>query len=470
MEIKTLSRRRILFAAILLAVAALAIALAAGSPRIGWGLVLWTVKGTSAKAGSVVPVYLKSNITKEYVIGLQDDPKARLEVPLWQVELFRSRRAALARVKEFGDFVSIYMIAAKDGLPIREKTTNLAKRVYRLHESEMVKVLEKVEGEAMFTGQTKLAGDWYRVLAMDGTTGYVFSHTMRMFDESTGEVPTVQAAQSDSELLDSIFSKSWRPAWFETMMDEDSVDLDFFALRFGLFGDAIHRQVRIELPGVSKVFQYTTITQDKEWTVFENTGLRIKSDSQSGIVASWGPMGEAESAPEATAGWKPDDTLARFVQLTGDIREAIRAEEARRMDLLRGFFSSVSQKYPKASSSGAFAFSDSSGSTIELWSSGLYSWNKTSALPAGFAPRVDSTELSQRGTAVFGLRLSDSLAASWQGGFSLYPDDTGRRSDYAFSMDSSGLRIARLVPATPETRSGDVDKKFTPVFFLPSGR
>jgi hypothetical protein len=459
-----------LYAAILLLAAALATALASCAPRTGWGLVLWTVKGTSAKAGSVVPVYLKSNITKEYVIGVQDDPKARLEVPLWQVELFRSRRAALARGKEFGEFTSIYMIAAKDGLPIREKTSNLAKRVYRLRESEMVKVLEKVEGEAMFTGQTKLPGDWYRVLTMDGTMGFVFSYTMRMFDESTGEAPSAQVAQSDSELLDSIFSKSWRPAWFETMMDENSVDLDFFALRFGLFGDAINRQVRIELPGTSKVFQYTTITQDKEWAVFEGTGLRIKNDAQAGIVASWGPQGEAESMPEATAGWKPDDTLVRFVVPSGDIREAIRAEEARRSDLLRGFFASVSQKYPRAASSGAYVFSDPSGSSLELWSSGLYSWNRTSVLPAGFAPFVDTTEIGQRGTAVFGLRLSDSLSSSWQGGFSLYPDDTGRRTDYAYSMDSAGLRIARLVTATPETKSGDLDRKFAPVTFLPSGR
>lgn len=456
--------------ALLLLVAFLAGALASCTPRIGWGLVLWTVKGTSAKAGSIVPVYLKSNITKEYVIGVEDDPKARLEVPLWQIELFRSRRAATARVKEFGDYVSIYMIAAKDGLPIREKTSNLAKRVYRLRESEMVKVLEKVEGEAMYTGQTKLTGDWFRVLTLDGTTGYVFSYTMRVFDESSGEAPTIKAVQSDSELLDSIFTKSWRPAWFETMMDEDCVDLDFFALRFGLFGDAINRQVRIELPGTSKVFQYSTITQDKDWTVFEGTGLRIRKDAQAGIVASWGPEGEAELALEVTAGWRPDDTLARFVVPSGDIREAIRTEEARRSDLLRKFFASATSKYSKAGSSGALVFSDSSGSSLELWPSGLYSWNLTDALPAGFAPQVGASEAVQRGTIVFGLRLPDSLASAWQGGFSLYPDDTGRRTDYAYAMDSAGLKLSRLTAASPETRTGDLDRKFAALNFFFKGR
>jgi len=41
----------------------------------GWGVVIWSVKGTSATAGSVVPVYLKSNISKTYVIGLPDDER-----------------------------------------------------------------------------------------------------------------------------------------------------------------------------------------------------------------------------------------------------------------------------------------------------------------------------------------------------------------------------------------------------------
>lgn len=464
------SRRRLYHVALLFLAASILLIFASCTPRIGWGLVLWTVKGTSAKAGSIVPVYLKSNITKEYVIGIQEEPATRLEVPLWQVELYNSRRAASARAKEFGNLLSIYLIAARDGLPVREKPSNLAKRVYRLRESEMVKAFEIVEGEAMYTGDTKLDGDWYRVLTLDGTSGFVFSYAMRMFDETTGEAPTVQVAQSDSELLDSIFTKSWRPAWYETMMDEESVDLDFFALRFGLFGDAINRQIRVELPGTSKVFQYSNITQEKEWIIFESTALKVRKDAQSGIIASWGPGGEADTAPAAVAGWKPDDTLARFVVPTQDVREAIRTEETRRSDALRAFFASADSKFPGSRKSGAIVFSDSSGSTLELWPSGLYSWNQTEKLPAGFAPTVGNSETTQKGTIVFGLRLSDTLASNWQGGFSLYPDDTGRRTDYAYTFDSAGIKVARLSAASPESRSGDTDRKFAPVYFSTAGR
>ena len=105
-------------------------ALGAGcsSRRIGWGLVLWTVKGTGAKAGTLVPVYLKSNITKNYVIGLEEDPKARVEVPLWQVEFYPSKRAALRHAEEIKPLASIYLIAGRDGLPVRAQPSNKAER------------------------------------------------------------------------------------------------------------------------------------------------------------------------------------------------------------------------------------------------------------------------------------------------------------------------------------------------------
>ncbi len=61
----------------------------------GWGLVIWSVKGTTAKAGSIVPVYLKSNISKTYMIGLPDDSKTKIEVPFATIEFFASKKSIL---------------------------------------------------------------------------------------------------------------------------------------------------------------------------------------------------------------------------------------------------------------------------------------------------------------------------------------------------------------------------------------
>ena len=87
----------------------------------------------------------------------------------------------------------------------------------------------------------RLPGDWYQVLTMDGSKGYVFSYTMRLFDERTGETPIAEKPQTDPAALNTFFSASWRPAWYSSMAAEERIDLDYFSLGYGLFGDAKER-------------------------------------------------------------------------------------------------------------------------------------------------------------------------------------------------------------------------------------
>ena len=276
----------------------LAIALAAASifgscsSRLGWGLVLWTAPEGPLAAGSIVPVYIKSNIQKVYVVGVPGlkgkDRGKKIELPFWQVELYSTRGKAAARVKAMGDNVSLYMIAARDGLPLREKPTNEAKRVYRLREGQTVKVLQKSEGDIVSTGAQVLPGSWYLVLADDGTKGYVFSYALRLYDEAKEGPPVLASAkQALSGRVDLIFSRSWRPEYFQEMLDDGRIDLDYFALRYGVFVDAVRRQIRIELPAASQVFNYTGISEAEGIYAFEGTPLKIKIESDKRMICSW---------------------------------------------------------------------------------------------------------------------------------------------------------------------------------------
>jgi hypothetical protein len=466
MEMKT--RQRSCFSlyttlGVLLLAVASSVILAGCSSRIGWGLVLWTVKGTSAKAGTIVPVYLKSNITKVYVIGLESEGDARIEIPLWQMEMHSSKSAAQASVKKLGDLASLYLVAERDGLPVRAEASNTSDRVYRLRNSEMVKILERAEGEIPSTGGTKLPGEWYKVMTMGGSIGYVFSYAMWLYDEKTGNSPVEAKIQGDPEFMNSIFSRTWRPAWFSAMILEDIIDLDYFALRFGLFGDAKNRQIRIETPGISKVFQYTTITQDKEWLVFGSTELRIRFENPRSLLASWG--GTMDGNPADTAGWKSGDTFMRFVALDEDIRDIIRTEEARRSADLRNFFSATTAiSETILDNAGVFRCSSPTGGTFSVWPSGLYSWIDRGTQPAGFAPS-DRGEDEQKGNAVFGLKLSRDLSLLWHGGFSLYPESTGLRADYVYRIDGKGIILAKAVPAAPASPVREVEKRLGTIVF-----
>jgi hypothetical protein len=431
------------------------------SSHSGWGLVLWSVKGTELKAGLVVPVYLKSNITKQYVIGLQDTDE-RFEVPLWQVDYHRSKKAALEAAETLGELAPIYFIAERDGLPMRETPSNNAdaRRVYRMREGERVKALAKAEGDAVYTGGEKLPGDWYLVVAEDGTRGYVFSYALSVFDETKDDELEIQEEpQTETKAANLVFSQTWRPAWYGSMVNENQVDLDYFSLRFGLFGDALNRQVRVELPAASKVFRYSAIEQEGDWLEFVGSTLRIKLEGSTSLLASWGSTLPAEE-PDDTAGWSISDTYLRFIFVESEaIRDAMRREEARQSAALKDFFQAAKTAGARIDAAGLLRFSSPFAGTLEFWPSGAYAWNDTLFLPTGFTPVSTESESAQKGTVVFGLRLSKELIVQWNGGFSMYSDDTGRRSDFAYAFRGGRLELAPLELSPPGNLAGKVKAK-----------
>jgi len=353
-----------------LLLAALAMILLAGlsscSRKLGWGLVLWTASEGPLPAGSVVPVYIRSNINKVYVVGSLDGKK-KLELPFWQVELYGSKSKAKAAAEKFAPVATLYLVASRDGLPVRDAPRiEDNNRVFRLHEGQSVKVLEKVKGEEVRTGDAVLQGEWYFVLTDDGTRGYVFSNTMSLFDESTAVAAppaTSTAAAAADVKVDNLFARAWRPEYFQSQIDDGKVDLDSFDPRFGLFADAVHRQIRIELPGASEVFQYSSIAEEGGAFVFEGSPLRVRFQGQKTLVADWSGVDPSETAAIAPAPATLADTTAAaaggalsgtvtdaaaasapgasgkatFVVVDSDIRDVIRTEQLRRQKLLLGF-------------------------------------------------------------------------------------------------------------------------------------
>ncbi len=258
------------------------------APRIGWGLLLWTDQEAGLHAGAIVPVYVRSNIEKKYIFGIPES-KRKDEVPIWQIELFRSKRAAEKARAAFGSYLTSYLFANRDGLPVRDAPTNVGRRVYRLRQGQSVKILAAVQGDVVTTGTETLQGTWFKVLAEDGTQGYVFSNTMRLYDELSESPPSIaqSTAEDTARSVDLVFSRTWRGEYFQTMIDDGRIDLDTFNARFGLFADALRRQIRIELPMTSQVFNYASIAQSGQDFIFEGTPLRIRFDGSNRLIADW---------------------------------------------------------------------------------------------------------------------------------------------------------------------------------------
>ncbi len=465
--------------------------------RLGWGLVLWSAPEGPLPAGSIVPVYIKSNIQKVYVVGVPGlkgkDRNKKVELPFWQVELYSTRGKAAARVKAMGENVSLYMIAAKDGLPLREKPSNGTgvKRVYRLRQGQSVKVLQKVEGEAVSTGSQVLPGAWYEVLTDDGTKGYIYSFALRLYDEAKEGPPVLASAkQALSGRVDLIFSRSWRPEFFQEMLDDSRIDLDYFNLRFGVFVDAIRRQVRIELPAASQVFNYSGVSEAGGLYVFEGTPLKIKIESDTRMTCYWTgedavpaavTPGQAASPVDEGAAQQPADDSASaavegysttgssgsasFAVLTSEPREAIRLEALRRQKLLSAFVDSVGGSWASTKDAPGLGL-------LALTKNGRFSWSGRGEAAVALVP-PDSGE---NGEIAFRLFLDPALAASWSGSFSLRFDqlESGKRPnkwlDFLYRRSPAGLVLAPAAPLPESLIVQDADPRSEPIVFEPAAQ
>ena len=123
------------------------LSMSACSNAIGRSVVLWTIPEREISDGTVVDVYLKSNIAKTYVIA---DPVTgeELEVPLWKLSDPASKSKTNKLANLYREYSGMYACCLMDGLPIRAEPKNGAKQVYRLRKNEIIKVLYKGEGEA----------------------------------------------------------------------------------------------------------------------------------------------------------------------------------------------------------------------------------------------------------------------------------------------------------------------------------
>ncbi|MEN6297447.1 MAG: SH3 domain-containing protein [Rectinema sp.] len=429
--------------------------------REGWGMVLWSVKGTAVKGGAVVPIYLKSNISKSYVIGLPDDNKTKIEVPFPSLEFFSSKSAAETRAREFAPYAALYLSAGRDGLPIREKPSVNARRVYRLRLGESVKVLSVADGEAVFTGGKALPGEWYFVQAIDGTRGYVFSNTMVLYEEKEGTAAPVIASSPapSASLLDIIYAKPWRPAYYQIMVDDSTIDPDLFILRYGLFADAKNSQVRIELPGYSGAFSFTSVSQSGDWLVFEKSKLRIRFENESTIVADWSGTDQVL----ADEGWSQGGQAARFVQLDASIPVLLAGENSRRESELKAFFQRGSQLQSNGESTISF-LSDTAG-ILSVDLKGTFEWSHTDQLPAGFAPEIPAEARDNviKGEIRFGLHLGTAISSAWMGGFSLLVGDNPDRQDFVYRFENGQLVIAKADSVTLRGTTESLDTRFSSV-------
>ena len=160
----------------------------ASCSRLGYGVLLWSLDDPPVDSGTVLPVYIKSNIEKKWVVGLPETTDSnnsfKFEIPLAQLEFSGNKRKAHEFAEIFAPHAMSYAESMLDGLPIRDAPDNNARRVYRLREGEVIKILGLSDGiPPIGTSGDPLPGDWFKVMTNDGVSGFCFSNRLRIYSQ-----------------------------------------------------------------------------------------------------------------------------------------------------------------------------------------------------------------------------------------------------------------------------------------------
>ncbi len=411
------------------------------SPYIGYGVVTWSIPERDLHAGDVVPVYIQSNIDGVYVIGTGPEREDRIEVPLWQISLYKSRSRARKAAGELEEYRYTYATVKTDGLPVRAHPENTARQVYRLRKGEIIRIVDKGEGAPVIAGNSTLEGDWFEVLTGDGTTGWCFSYNLRLFDERD-EAPAEEVVEDDgsdpyrSYLVDQV----WYPDHYRVMLAEERVDIDRIQPLWGFTPGEESLVARIATAAGVETFEHTGITKTGERTYrFEGTSLTAEVRRKSALLVQYT---DDRGMPQ----------VFYFTTLDKTPEEIIEEEQERRQTI----FDAIQEAGPQFTSGnyGVLQFLDDNRF---LWSG--YQLLTPSVIPAGSG---------DDGIVELRCFLSDSLKSRYTGVLTFRFEATGTRVNFLYELTSDGLKLEQVDDANIEDAvvvSRDLNP--TVLFFTP---
>jgi len=391
----------------------LALDLASCSKGLGYGVVLWAPQGSPLAAGEVVGVARKAQEQGKLAVRSRQ-LKGLAELEAWRLALYPARSQAEAEAQRYQPYKDLFAYSLRDGLPLREQPNQEARRVYKLRQGELVKVLERGQAKVLIATYEDY---WYRVLTEEGSEGWCFGYFLPVFP-SAGD-PQAEAARlmAQDPLLDALVSTAWRPEYFREMADSGRIDLERFRPEIGFFIDAAKKQALLVLPDFHQSWDYREISSvGPNRYLIAGPELRVTMSSRDRLVLTY--FRKEQQASQV------------FINFTGDLEQAIKAEGERRQARFKEFF----DRGPVMSSSGY--------GRIRLQTGSRFSWE-------GFGRLGDQVFLRQvqgGGTLDFPYYLSGGLSGRYDGvvTFRFNEYKPGEGTSFLYKFDEAGVRFEYL--------------------------
>lgn len=399
------------------------------SNKLGYGVVNWSIPEYNLTAGDVIPIYVRSNIEKLYIVGLNEKSKIRVEIPLWQLSFFESKKDALKYQKKLEEYKHSYATVKLDGLPMRESPDNKSEPVYKLRENQKVKILWFGEGIPVLKKGKPMDGNWFKVLTEDGAKGWCFSYNLTIYDERESSVERkMEISETKDEELDAVLAESWYPEHYRKMINNKQVDLEKISLTWGFFPGVRSSVARIELDGLQLSFPYKKITKLNNKYQFEGANLSMQIRGKDIITLEFSDL-------------KGKPRVENFVTLNATAEEIINNEIKRRED-----------RIAKIANTSKEFISENFG-TLKILSDGQFIWSGYNLL----SPSIIPEGAGSSGKVYTKYFLSKQFLAEYDGTLSFKFEKESTPVNFMYNISKKGIRLEAV--DISNIRSGIVERR-----------
>lgn len=389
---------------------------------MGYSVVFWNFKDYGILDGDIVPVYIKSNISKVYVIGKGEE---KVEVPLWSLTEPVSKRKAEKNLQKYIDYNKTYASVALDGLPMRAEPVNTAKQVYRLKQDEVVKILFKGEGQAPMSGKSALPGEWLRILTQDGTQGWCFSYNLRQFKIDDNGDPIIDNSETEenvqNEEFELLLQSKWYPDSYKNMIRAGRIDIEKLNPGYYFTFDVENNKILFEMPKISKAWDYAGSEKNKDGTyTLLGIPMKITVKNHGFIVIRY-----------TDVDGKPEDF--NLVPIQEDLNQIIDDELLRRDEEFNQLYSFGPN------------FKSSSYGSLSFFENNEFKWNNIRLLVSqGLLTKNSKTY----GTCEIKYFISKKLSSIFDGVITFNFDGMDKEVNFLYKIEENGLRLEDASRAT----------------------
>lgn len=394
------------------------------SRTLGYSVLLWDFPEDNLRDGEIVRVFIRSNISRVYVIEVPGS-RERREIPLWQLTNPVSRSKAKKTAERYAAYLHKYAYSKIDGLPIHTDSSNTSKNAYRLRKNEVIKILYDGKGQPVMAGAgVELPGKWLYVLTTDGTEGWCYSYSLEIFEsDGSGAYEMVAATDDNSAELgadagtdaaDDIFvaltEKIWYPDEFRTLINNGTVDLSVINDSNYFKIDMEQKNVAISLPDAQGVWSYNGVEKSGNVYRLKDVPITVTVRNENYIVVRY-----------------TKDIMQDFdfVSLDMPLDEIIEQEIERRRHLLEDIFYAP------------IIYTSSNYGTLEFTGIDTFSWRNYSLL----VPSLIPNRAGNVGYVSMNYILSKQLSTQYDGVLSFKFENATREVNFLYKLEANGLRL-----------------------------